>query len=569
VSSSRPVQDFELVGASKPSSGETHEFRIVTRNASGTTSMDTRITIRDGWDEIRAEGDGEVVASLPKGLYTVRLERAGVVVEHVVRHTGDTSRSEMAPARASALPSFDTVNAHEYYSYTAHELSKRDTGNAASVLPDDGSGAGRLFLFVRAAEYGSHGGRDLADPLFLDSLDGLRLTDFTPNVVEQDHDAGWLAFSAPARAGSYVLRTSGLGARDMVVSVFAGWETQLFIPFEHRPRLERASVLVVHAGSGFHPDDRVAQAIDAGLSGLRSGMNLLPPEERQMLLYGKFENPMLGLIGAHLLLLEPEPNWNLLRIVIMNLERLLPGSADVHAVRLAAAMRHGGEVPPQPVTAPPMLHRGMMAIMEGSAVRPEIVPEAGFIERIAPHLLADSAWTTWSLPSQARASAGWLSRVAEAEVEHAVQTEAGALEAAAEAGEEPFAVDTAGAMRITRLALPEVLSRAGPDAGVHLSQALDESSRPGAGKLLEHARSAGAPAVRRAMKQLVMDGVDAAVRASSEQEPRTRAAAELPVWVQELLRDARTRGTETDLGSIARQARLPLGMLQRALKHLD
>jgi hypothetical protein len=548
--------------ARRSTAGAAHPFRVIAIDSRGETSHDTRITIRDGWDEVQVEEYGEASATLPQGLYTVHLERAGAVSEKVVRHTADTSLRENEPRRTSAMPSFDTVDAHEYYSYTAAELSQRDTGSAATVLPDDGHGAGRLFVFVRAAEAGAHEGRELADGLFLHAPDGDRITDFGTAVVEQDHEVGWLAFSAPARAGSYALRFAGLGAREMVVTVFAGWETQLFIPFEHRPRLEHSSVLMAHLGQGYHPDDRVAQAIDAGLAGLRGGIDLLPRETRQMLLSGKFENPMLGLIGAHLLLLQPNPDFGLLDIVLHNLEELLPGSADVHAVRLAAALRHGSQPPLQPMDTPPMLHRGLVAIMEASAVIPAIVPENGWLERIAPHVLSDSAWTTWSLPEAVTAAAtpDQLSRMAGAAVASAM--------APSRKRHSAIDIDSSDATRIAAEVLTSVLSHAGTGSEAGLERGLAEVSRPGAARVLDHARSRGAPAMRKATQQLVMDGVDTAVRTAMEQQPVAEPTADIPVWVRELLLESRERGTLRDLATIARQARLPLGMLQRALQRL-
>ncbi len=180
----------------------------------------------------------------------------------------------------------------------------------------------------------------------------------------------------------------------MALSVYPGWETQLFVPCEQRAVLERASLLITHLGHGFHPDDRLAQVIDAGLSGLRSGTDLLPESERQMMLYGKFDNPMLGLIGAHLMLLESAPDWALLDHVVQNLEHLLPGAADVHALRLATALRRGEAPVGTPVTAPPMLRRGLDAVLEASTILPEIVPEGGIIERLAPYVLAGRIFDT-------------------------------------------------------------------------------------------------------------------------------------------------------------------------------
>jgi len=48
------------------------------------------------------------------------------------------------------------------------------------------------------------------------------------------------------------------------------------------------------------------------------------------LLHGKFHNPMLGLVGAHVLLQKPDLDPRI-AVVLRNLQILLPDSADVAA----------------------------------------------------------------------------------------------------------------------------------------------------------------------------------------------------------------------------------------------
>jgi hypothetical protein len=74
---------------------------------------------------------------------------------------------------------------------------------------------------------------------------------------------------------------------------------------------------------------------DLALNGLQNHQDLLDEKDLNVLLYGKFHNPMLGLVGAHILFQKPELSPRI-EIVLRNLDHLLPESADVAAlVRLA------------------------------------------------------------------------------------------------------------------------------------------------------------------------------------------------------------------------------------------
>lgn len=565
MSSSEADSTFTLVRAGRPSEGATHRFKVTATQRNGSPSVGTHITVRDGWDEFKGEGYGNLKLDLPRGLYVVRLERSGAAHEEVVRHIGPDELKREEPRRSSALPAFDTADAREYYASTAHDLSLKDTGNAASVFGARGpSSDGRLFIFVRAASAGMHGGRDLAEALFLYDLAGNRLTDFTPDVVVRDDIHGWVGFSAPAPAGGYLLRHAGIEPREVVLTVFSGWETQLFVPFAERPQLARANLLLAHNGAGFHPDDRLAQAIDAGLAGLQGGVDLLPWPARQLLLDGKFDNPMLGLIGAHLLLLDERPDWHLLGIVVDNLGHLLPGAADVQALRLAIASRRGEKPPALPVMVPPMLRRGLYAVLEATAVQPEIVPEGSIIERIAPYLLAETPWSMWSLPVA-------LTGVSAEDAQEAVSKLAAEGVGTALGRISLPDLTTIGRDQLNSLVeqtLQELLTKLGPEAGAGLARGLDEISSSRVAERLDTARQHGASTLSRAARNVVMEGVDAALSTQPERASLPMVGTEMPVWVRQLLEDARAELRKPDLAAIARQAKLPLGMLQRYLARL-
>lgn len=137
----------------------------------------------------------------------------------------------------------------------------------------------------------------------------------------------------------------------MVVS--EGWQTQVFLfrrtfgkgEESRRPDLSEASVLMGRTGSGFYPDrddERWTELARLALAGNRKAM---PSRDdlREMLVH-KFEDPMLGIYAAHLLLREPEIRVDLLEIVLGNLFSMLGEHPDVQALRLKLDELRGREL---------------------------------------------------------------------------------------------------------------------------------------------------------------------------------------------------------------------------------
>jgi hypothetical protein len=121
------------------------------------------------------------------------------------------------------------------------------------------------------------------------------------------------------------------------------------------------------------------------------------PDEMRMMLQAKFGNPMLGIYGAHLLLLEGSVDVRLLRDVVGNLRRLLGiQHPDVEAL----ALRAEGEPPPLPFEHPPMLCRSWTLIVEASVSRPDLVTER-LAQRSAGQFQAEGPWHVARSPSAA------------------------------------------------------------------------------------------------------------------------------------------------------------------------
>jgi hypothetical protein len=211
---------------------------------------------------------------------------------------------------------------------------------------------------------------------------------------------------------------------EQAVVASPGWQTQIFLlqrdyaqdmqDVSQRGRSDvRADLLgaaVLMSGHGY-PDDqpppdfnfasppgfdpgrsdlRLAEAARLALSNRRK---ILSREIRDMLRY-KFENPMLGIFGAHLLLLEKERDVELFRVVLTNLRKMVGHKhPDVEALALTL-----NEQTDFRFETPPMLQRSWSLICEATAERPELVAEDSLLAQLAQRRWGNSIWLTWVTP---------------------------------------------------------------------------------------------------------------------------------------------------------------------------
>jgi hypothetical protein len=216
------------------------------------------------------------------------------------------------------------------------------------------------------------------------------------------------------------LRCGG-GARpvDQSLWVSDGWLTMVFIGYRSQSgQLERqsASIHMARLGLGFQPgpdiwairnnhaskwelkEARINQALDLALGGLRTGSQVVPDDLLDLLLGGKFQNPMLGVVGAHALLQRRKRDWKLFDVVVQNLEKLIPGHPDVAALRLCGKLLRGKEsrTKVEPLAWPPMVYAGYKGLIECDwKEQGNLVVDESMAERAAARLLPETPWTSW------------------------------------------------------------------------------------------------------------------------------------------------------------------------------
>jgi hypothetical protein len=383
-----------------------------------------RIDVVDSDFLTAAHGYGRIEhVTLEPGIYQVSYRAADAEVERFVTlRPGETRELDETPSLmfASAAPLETTWTSHEFHEDNAHELSH---------APPEKIGAGaHLLVFVRDVELGLGGHLPLG--LSLHRLDG-NLVRRLDEVMKIDVERCWAGCHLALDPGGYRLRLAldSDQSVETAVHVIGGWQSQVFLlrqggrvtsGGEPVVDLPGAAQLMARPGQGFDPKKRSYPRVEPSLAGedrritdlarqsLANGWRGFHAADLQAMLDGKWDDPLLGIYGLHLLLLAPEPDLMLAERVIGRLRGLLGGfrHPDVEALDLEVAHRQHRSIELPPVEAPPMLRRSWQMLIEASGRQPYLVPTGSLASRIADRLWGAGAWLVWRAPDEQRLPLG-------------------------------------------------------------------------------------------------------------------------------------------------------------------
>jgi len=326
--------------------------------------------------------------SVPRGTYKVRYQAGSALKEQFVTVDDVTRQTTVSAPEltfTSAAPLYKTSTTHEYHTGPAVQVS-----HSAPVIMGRGA---NLFAFAR-----SRGGT-FARPNPLHGLTlrfhGQTVLDFAdsaPNV--NDTCAALHITLAP---GPYRLRyETDACTLEQTIFLAQGWQTQIFIsetPPDETVALDLAgmSVLMARPAEGFEPRRPDLKVAELARKALRRGRATLSRRQIEYLLNGKFENPMLGILAAHLLILGRRSRTDFLDVVIRNVHALVPGHPDVACLQLAVQGRSDAAV-----TAPPMLARSWELIVRPWVDTPISLAADSPLLDVATSLWDEGgAWLTW------------------------------------------------------------------------------------------------------------------------------------------------------------------------------
>jgi hypothetical protein len=393
-----------------------------------------RIEVLDAEYRLQAKGYGRIDEELPTGYYTIQYKAADATEERNIALRPNEPVTILDPPDlpfTSAAPINYTSTSHEYHQYNAQRLSR-----AEPLERGDGS---QVFVFVRDVDPG--GATHPAKGLSLHALDGELIVQFD-EVIEASRgssEARWGGRNIAVDPGFYRLRlTLRKGkAVEMIVPACPYWQSQVFLlrqggESEVAGRtildLPNAAHLMARPHAGFDPWEYVSlqkniqpdiagedlrlielarQALALGYRGIRS-------QDLQAMLWGKWEDPLLGILGLHLLLRQPEVDLDFASSVFERLRGLILAEfrhPDIDALALEIARRRGVTIEMAPFTVPPMLRQSWTILVEATAGRPELIPSGSFLFQISGRLWGSSAWMIWEAPPEEpvhKPEAGWV-----------------------------------------------------------------------------------------------------------------------------------------------------------------
>ncbi len=377
--------------------------------ASGLPTLE--IFVIDGENNVVARGVGTLSAEVAPGIYRVRYRIGDKVTDSFEEFpAGEGIYYVYAPELQVPSPVPLSVPATGLQPASAQDA----VAWSSSVAVTAGKGS-RIFMFISGSADDS-----------LPQLGEVALRTFEGTQVASMKGAptknGCQGCTVELDPGSYLLRLSVPGLPEVEQTVFAAaeWETQVFVPVVsaagHRCLdLSQSAVLMSPKEFGFQPDwmafrwteaARLALASARGnaapVESLRSGVK--DAEQLQKgdiddatlrgMLHGKFLNPMLGIYGAHLMILKTDTDMALLREVTENLQKLVGDHPDVLSLHFYVNDERAQQLS---FPNPPMLRSSWSLVVQNST-RAGVVPSGSYSARIGANLWGAGAWLTWKVP---------------------------------------------------------------------------------------------------------------------------------------------------------------------------
>lgn len=344
----------------------------------------------------RAASYDPVDVKLPPGLYQVQfLQGRSIRPEIVVLERGMKKKvvkppeiefNATAPIRATASGNADQEQA-------ATELSR---GRHAEL----GEGA-ELFVFVRDLDHRGRG--SLTREMTLHRIDGEQLLDIDSVADSRGGESACAGAAVALDPGPYRLRVvvSGVGRVEQLIWVERGWQTQVFLirtdaKRSRVPQLSAASVQMARLGRGFDPGLRELRLAEIARQGLADTRAVLTRRDLDAWLRGKWKNPMLGILAAHVLLLADPVDEKIVRRVIARLRELVPQHPDLRALEVWTGDEHAT------FAYPPMLRSSWAIVIESSGRGTSTVPPGSLSSEIADRLFGIGAWLVWRTPRRRR-----------------------------------------------------------------------------------------------------------------------------------------------------------------------
>lgn len=367
---------------------------------------------------------GELDVQVEPGVYKLKAQLGEATVEQLVLVDRDqevdlSQKLELA----SPAPLADSARSHDDHVNAAVNASHK-------VAPATRGGDTAISIVARRWDEQGRADQEHKEAwlstVSLHRPDGGTVLSLGDREVHREAPDPWMADAETVEPGGYVLRwhdRSGL-ATEQAVHAVDGWETEVYLLDEHAggpagTGSVRTSVLMTRAG--FDPSDDMLRRVEEARGALADERRVASQAVTEAL-FAKFDNPMLGLFGAHLMIVareelrlrdeatesqrrgKPMPapvdfDQSLFDTAVANLRDLL-GPAHPDGVALATQVSDPDLDALEPVTVPPLLWGSWKWLIGATNDAPHLVPVETWLRTI--RLVPARPFLAWAPPDDER-----------------------------------------------------------------------------------------------------------------------------------------------------------------------
>lgn len=357
----------------------------------------TEISVVDHAFNKLKSGFGSLEAKLFPGIYKIRWKTGSAEDTQLIEVTGEEPEGVLrldGPEQkiSSPVPLLKTRLGAGSQAEFLRALSLGDS--------DASYGDSQVLVFLQDSEADEDGFQ--VDSVTVREPDGTPLFSLMENrAIKNTYQAGNMQTVEPGVCRIRV-DTGPLGDYEMFVPAVPNWQTRVFLKCDkfysgdwtgRRPSLRGASVLLAKLGTPFDPESRDAHLAEIALNALARGHDISESDDMRGLLAGKFDDPMLGLFAAHVLLQRRRYKKSLLETVCHNLVDLVGMIPDVQALfayALETTPKH--ESLATFAGYPPMLVRSWGLMVQRSKKQFGMIPAGSLADRIAASVAATHPW---------------------------------------------------------------------------------------------------------------------------------------------------------------------------------
>jgi hypothetical protein len=367
-----------------------------------TSDLATEIFVIDGLFRLVEKGLGSLTTQLKPGIYKLKIRAGYAEQEEIVVLRDEPVHRFYSIRFSSPVPLQGTAEEDPRHVEAADRESQ-----AIHVAHGTGS---CIFIFTRRWRPAADN-QEISDDthpakgLSLNDSNGIEVANLETACVADMTGNPWAACAIRVDPGLYRLGQLTVRGEHLEQAIVAApaMQTQVFLLRRARGegvevRSEPLDIAIIYSPEWqFNAASPYLRLSELARLGLRNDRQVLSDAILDELLHGKFQDPMLGLFGAHLLLRRKRPELANLTEIVTNLRHLFgPSHPDVEAL----ALLPGGGTTSYVFNTPPMLQKSWFLVLDATLQNSALVPYGSLASRVANRLSSEAPWLLWSEPHE-------------------------------------------------------------------------------------------------------------------------------------------------------------------------